>query len=107
MATREFKHFGVPTSTVQPNEQFIDGAKVYVTNPDDDPFCVEFLRFAPDSPMPKEIQTQAHAAFLVPSLDQELVGKNVLIPPFDATPELRCAFIKHGDAIIEVMEKRK
>ena len=78
MAAREFKHFGVPTHTEQSNEQFIDGAKVYVTNPDDDPFCVEFLRFAPDSPMPKEIQTQPHAAFLVPSLEQELAGKMYL-----------------------------
>jgi len=35
------------------------------------------------------------------------VGCEVILPPFDATDELRCAFIKDGEAVIEVMEKRK
>jgi hypothetical protein len=102
----EFHHYGVPTQTKQPNEIYIEAAKVYITDATKHPYKVEFLRFEPGSPMPECCKTRCHAAFLVPNLDQALVGRNVLIPPFDATPELRCAFITDGEAVIELMQKR-
>ena len=40
------------------------------------------------------------------NIDEALKGQNVIIPPFDATAELRCAFIMDGEAVIEVMQKR-
>ncbi len=107
MATAQFHHFGVPTSVKRDGENYIEGAKVHVTDPEAHPFRVEFLRFDADSPMPAEIINGPHAAFLVDSLDEALAGKEVILPPFDATYELRCAFIKDGDAVIEVMEKRQ
>lgn len=106
MGSAQFHHFGVPTNVVGNNETYIAGAKVYITDPEAHPFRVEFLRFEADSPMPADIQNKAHAAFLVPSLDEALQGCEVILPPFDATEELRCAFIKDGNAIIEVMQKR-
>lgn len=105
MAAREFHHLGVQTTTPQPGEKYIEGAKVYITDPEADPYRMELLRFEAGSPMHPDVQTQPHAAFLVPSLEDELAGKEILIPPFDATPELRCAFIKHNGFVIEVMEK--
>ncbi|MBX7258659.1 MAG: hypothetical protein K1Y02_20020 [Candidatus Hydrogenedentes bacterium] len=106
MASAQFHHFGVPTNVKSDGETYIDGAKVYVTNPEAHPYRVEFLRFDADSPMPKDVCSQPHAAFIVPSLDKALEGQNVIIPPFDATDKLRCAFIKDGAAIIELMENR-
>lgn len=107
MGSRTYHHFGVPTNVHGNSENYIAGAKVFVTDPENDPYRVEFLRFEPDSPMPADVQKNTHVAFLVPSLDEELVGQEVIIPPFDATDELRCAFVRHGAAIIELMEKRK
>ncbi len=106
MAGAQFHHFGVPTSAKNNNENYVAGAKVYVSDPEAHPYRVEFLRFEADSPMPADIQTKPHAAFLVPSLNEALKGQNVIIPPFDATDKLRCAFIKDGDAVIELMENR-
>ena len=106
MALGEFHHFGVPTSAQTDGENFLDGAKVYVTNPETHPFNVEFLRFMPDSPLPDAVKTQPHAAFIVPDMDAALAGREVIIPPFDATDELRCAFILDGDAVIELMVRR-
>ncbi|HQB02787.1 MAG TPA: hypothetical protein PLY90_05760 [Candidatus Hydrogenedentes bacterium] len=103
----EFHHFGVPTTEVQPNETLIEGAGVYVTDPGAHPYKIEFLRFTEDTAMPAEVRSTAHAAFIVESLDEALKGQEVIIPPFDATEELRCAFIKDGTAIIELMEKRQ
>ena len=106
MASAEFHHFGVPTSAKGADEGYVEGAKVYVTNPENHPFRVEFLRFEADSPLPEAVRPRPHAAFLVPNLNEALDGKNVIIPPFDSTAELRCAFIMDGEAVIEVMEKK-
>lgn len=102
----EFHHFGVPTSVQSEGESYVEGAKVYITSPDAHPFRVEFLRFKEGSGMPVEIQKNPHAAFIVPNLDEALAGRNVIVPPFDATEEFRCAFITDKDAVIEVMERR-
>jgi len=106
MSTAEFHHFGVPTSQKSDNENYVEGAKVYVSDPESHPYRVEFLRFEEDSPLHEAVQTRPHAAFLVQDLNAALEGMNVIIPPFDATEELTCAFIQDGEAVIELMQKR-
>jgi len=106
MASAEFHHFGVPTSAEHDNETYIEGAKVHVSDPESHPYRVEFLRFEQGSPLPENVQTRPHAAFIVEDLDAALEGQHVVIPPFDATDVFRCAFIADGDALIELMERR-
>jgi hypothetical protein len=106
MQSAEFHHFGVQASKPVEGSDYIEGAKVYVSNPEAHPYRVEFLCFEDDSPMHEAVRTRPHAAFVVPSLDEALKGQNVIIPPFDATPALRCAFIMDGEAVIEVMERK-
>jgi hypothetical protein len=99
-----FHHFGVPVSPKQDNETYIEGAKVYITDPQSHPYNVEFLRFEDDSPMHPDIINNPHAAFMVEDLKAELEGKNVIVEPFEATDTLRVAFINDNGAIIELME---
>lgn len=106
MAAPVYHHFGVPTNTRQENEIYIDGAKVSLTDAESHPYGVEFLRFDADSPMPEEVKTRAHVGFIVENLCEALEGRNVIVEPFDATEELRVAFITDGDAVLELMEKR-
>jgi len=101
-----FHHFGVPSTTPHDNESYIADAKVYVTDPEQHPYRVEFLRFELDSPLPEAVRTTPHAAFLVDDLEAALDGEEVVIAPFDATAELRCAFIVDGPAVIELMERK-
>ncbi|NQT87686.1 hypothetical protein HQ560_13030 [bacterium] len=103
MAT--FKHFGVPTQTVQENETYIEGAKVYVTDPDANEYKIEFVRCEAGCPMPEIIQTTPHAAYMVDDLAAAMAGKEEVLAPFEATDTLRVAFIKDGDALIELMEE--
>ena len=100
----EFHHFGVPTQTRQENETCIEGAKVYVTDPDAHPYRVEFVRCAPGCPMPEIIQTTPHAAFMVDDLAAAVEGQEVVLPPTDVSDSLRIAFIKSGDALLELMQ---
>ncbi len=99
-----FHHFGVPTQEQHEGETYLEGGKLYLTDPEAHPYRVEFLRFDPDSPMPEAIQTKPHAAFTVEDLDAALQGKNIILEPFDATEKMRVAFIQDGDALIELMK---
>lgn len=103
----KFHHFGVPTTVKGSKETFLEGAGVYITDPESHPYSVEFLRFTPNSPMPDPIKKTPHAAFIVPSLDQAIKGKQVILPPMEVSPTLRVAFIKDGDALMEVMEMKE
>ncbi len=106
MTPGKFHHYGVPTEQKQADEKFIDGAGVWVTDPTAHPYCVEFLRFEADSGMPDLLKQQPHAAFEVESLEVAMEGKEVVVEPFDATEELRVAFIRDGDALIEIMQNK-
>ena len=99
-----FHHFGVPTHTKQDNETYLDGAKVFITDPESHPYRVEFLRFEEDSPMHKDIINNPHAAFMVPDIEAAMKGKKVIVDPFDATESLRVAFINDNGAVIELMQ---
>ena len=104
MAIGEFHHFGVPTNTKQDNETYLEGGKVSITDPGASPYNIEFLRFEADSPMPKALQDNCHAAFIVKDLAAALEGQNVILEPFNATETLKVAFITDGDAVIELMQ---
>jgi hypothetical protein len=99
-----FHHFGVPVSVEQENETYIEGAKVFITDPESHPYKVEYLRFEKGSPMPEDVINNPHAAFVVDDLKAALEGENVIIEPFEATESLRVAFINDKGAIIELME---
>ena len=101
----KFDHIGVPTQDEHEWSSHLEGAKLHITDYSKDKFRVEWLKFADGSPMPKELQEKAHIAFEVDDLDAELVGKNILIPPFEPFPGLRCAFILHHGLAVEFMQK--
>ncbi len=104
MASSEFHHFGVPTSVKSNDETYIEGGKVFVTDPEAHPYRVEFLRFEADSPMPDIVKNTPHSAYVVPSIEKAMEGREVVIQPFNATETIRVAFIKHNEALIELME---
>ncbi|HOD49990.1 MAG TPA: hypothetical protein PKY01_05265 [Candidatus Hydrogenedentes bacterium] len=106
MAGAVFHHFGVPTAKRAEKEEYLEGAKVYITNAAEHPFHIEFLRFEKDSPMHPAVQNNCHIAFMVDNLDEAIKGRNVIVAPFDATESLRVAFITDGDAVLELMEAR-
>ena len=99
-----FHHFGVPTQAKHEGETYLEGAKVYVTDPDAHPFKVEFVRCEPGCPMPAAIQTTPHAAYVVDDINAAVEGYEVVLPPTAMSESLTIAFIKDGDALLELME---
>ncbi len=101
----KFHHVGIPATEVRPDEFYLEGAKLFVTDVAASPYQVEWLRFEADSPMPEELKTKPHLAFEVDDLQAAMVGKTVLIEPFVPMPGLQVGFIIDDGAVIELMQK--
>ena len=83
----QFDHVGIPTHEKKPGESFVEATRVWITQAHEHPFCVEWLRFEPDSPVTGPLRDETHVGFRVESEQQitELSkGMEVLLEPFDA-----------------------
>lgn len=101
----KFMHIGVITSIPQKNEEYNEDLKVYLTNPDDNEFKYEYLRFQEGSPLPEIMQKNHHVAYMVDDLNLYLDKNEVIVDPFYANENLKCAFIVNGGFIIELMQE--
>ncbi len=105
MAKPVFQHYGVPTDKSMPGEVYAEDMKLHYTDPEKNPYRIEFIRFDSDCPMPQDLQTKTHVAYMVDDIQAAIVGKEVVLEPTDLSDELRIAFINDGDALIELMQK--
>jgi hypothetical protein len=101
---RQFHHVGVITDEPQPDEIYVSETKVHVTNPNEHPHRIEYLRFEADSPVAGPLRNQPHIAFKVPHLEPEIEGREVLLGPFQAMENLRVVFVMIDGAVFEFME---
>ena len=100
---KAFHHIGLPTDESQPGERYVEDTKVWVTDPADHPYRVEFLRFEPDSPVTGPLRDMPHVAYRVDDLDAALEGEDVILEPFVPMPGLKVAFCMQDGAVIEYM----
>jgi hypothetical protein len=73
---RRFHHIGIPTSERRPEEVHLAEFGMHVSGFEGSPYGVEWMRFDPDSTLPRLVQTVAHVAFQVDDLERELEGHN-------------------------------
>lgn len=104
---RKLDHVGIPTQVKQENENYMEGAKLYVTDYNENPNKIEWLRFEEGSEFPELIQTTAHIAYQVEDLEAEMEGKPVLLEPFSPKEGLTIAFVEEDGAPIELMYTHK
>lgn len=100
----QYHHTGVVTDQKQPNEMYVEATKVWITNPDEHPCRIEYVRYEPDTPVEPSLQNRCHTAYTVDDLDQAISGKQVVIGPFDAFPRVRVVFIEENGALIEYIQ---
>jgi hypothetical protein len=101
-----FDHIGVVTTRKQPKESWVEETRVWVTNPREHPFNIEFLRFEPDSPVTGVLRTEPHVAYRVPDLEAAMEGHDIILGPFDAsgTGFVQVAFANVDGALVELMQ---
>ena len=103
---RRFHHIGIPTQTPREDEEYLEAYGMYVSGYEQSEYGVEWMRFAPDSPLPQLVKTVPHVAFEVDDLQAELAGKEVLIEPNSPSDGVMVAFIVENGAPIELLQLR-
>ncbi len=106
----EFDHIGLITSEKKSGENWVEETKVWVTNPKEHPFNIEWLRFEKQSPVRGPVRDMPHVAYRVKSIEDILkkYKLNVLLEPFEVGGFLRVGFYQTEDgAVVELMEYLK
>lgn len=103
----EFNHIGLITDEKKKDESFVDATKVWVTNPHEHPFKIEWLRFEPDSPVTGPVRNQSHVSFKVDDLEEKSKGLKVLLEPFDVGFATVGFYQTQDGAVVELMEYKE
>jgi hypothetical protein len=102
-----FDHVGLTTREPQPNEDWIEQSRCWVTNPRNHPEHIEFLRYEPDSTVPDLVMNNPHVAFRVAEIAPHIKGQEIIIPPFVVADFVEAVFIWKHDAVFEYMRYLK
>lgn len=104
---RKFHHIGLITKEPKPGEMWFEALKVWGTDPSKDPNLVEWVRFAPDSPLARTaVARMPHVSWSVDNLDKELKGRKVEVGPLQAAPGVRIAYFLMDGALVEYLEAK-
>jgi hypothetical protein len=102
-----FDHVGVVTEEEQPGESWVEATRVWVTSPRAHPYNIEFVRFAPDTPVTGPLRTEPHVAYRVDDVESAIRGHDVLLEPFAVGDGFAIvAFVKVEGAMVEFMQYR-
>lgn len=102
---KEFSHIGIPTTVAREGEIYLDGAKLYVTDFNENDNKIEWLRFEEDSPLPAALKSTAHVAYMVDDLDAAMATGETLMEPFAPMDGLMVGFILDDGAPVEFMQQ--
>jgi hypothetical protein len=102
-----FDHVGITTTEQQPQEDWVEASKIWVTNPRNHPEHIEFLRYREDSTVPAAVRNNPHIAYSVKELGPYLDGCEILIPPFIVGDFLEVVFVRKHGMIFEYMRYMK
>jgi hypothetical protein len=102
-----FDHVGITTTIAQPNENWVEQSRVWVTNPHDHPEHIEFLRYAEGTTVPDVIIKNPHVAYRVDDIASNIKGQEILIPPFIVGDFLEVVFIRRHNIVFEYMRYLK
>lgn len=101
---RTFNHVGLLSDVIPEGAVYNEGLSVWLTNFNESPNKIEFMKFEEGSCMPDLVQKQGHIAYAVSSLEDELMGENVIFGPVVCDEHLTIAFIEEEGIAIELME---
>jgi hypothetical protein len=99
-----FDHVGLTTTDLQPDENWVEQSRCWVTSPRNHPEHVEFLRYPPDTTVPEPVRANPHVAYRVDSIDAHIGGLEILIPPFVVGDFARVVFVRKYGMVFEYMQ---
>lgn len=103
---KQIIHVGIPTKKSMPNEKYLESLKLYVTDPEDSSYKIEYVRFTKETLLPISIQTVPHVAFAVDDVEAELRNfDETLFGPVNLGNML-IAFAKKDEVVFELSENK-
>lgn len=107
MMAATYMHIGIPVTNKKPGMTYNEDMKLWMSNPEDYDYKIEYLKFEEGTPFPEILHKQPHVAYrvddLTPYMEQ---ADRVIFGPAEAGPGARLAFIIQDDAIIELYEQK-
>jgi catechol 2,3-dioxygenase-like lactoylglutathione lyase family enzyme len=80
---KRYHHIGLPVedqATPVPGEFWLEGGKLWLTNPDNHPQRVEWLRYAPDHAGEARFRDNPHICYEVDDVHAAVEGKTIVRP---------------------------
>jgi len=102
----EYMHIGIPVTNKKPGMTYVDALKLWMSNPDDYVYKIEYLKFEEGTPFPEILHRQTHVAFKVDNIEKHLEDADqTIFPPTAIGPGTRTAFAIKDGAILEFYEQ--
>jgi hypothetical protein len=99
-----FNHVGIPTGGSFEGEIPLPHLKITVSDHQNNPFGIQWVRYWADAPYPELVKTVPHVAFEVDDLAAALAGRRVIIEPNSPSLGVLVAFIERSGAPVELMQ---
>ncbi|UCH42165.1 MAG: hypothetical protein JSW16_04885 [Dehalococcoidales bacterium] len=104
MLELKYHHFGIPTDTPRPEDEYLAEYKTYASGYIQNPYGVEWMRFEPSFSLPELVKTVPHVAFVVDNLKKAIAGKVLLGEPDSPSKGVTVAMIVDNGAPVEFLQ---
>ncbi len=106
---KRFHHIGLPAEdqeTVIEGEFWVEGGKLWLTNPANHPQQVEWLRYGPGNGTPPRFKDHPHICYEVDDIHAEVEGKTIVTPIGDIgnPPFGLAAFTEENGILVEYLQ---
>lgn len=103
----EYMHVGIPVTKKKPGMTYNEDMKLWMSNPDDYDFKIEYLKFEEGTEFPEIMHKNPHVAYKVDDLEHYMEqAQQVIFGPKEIGPGVRIAFVIWDDTIIELYEQQ-
>ena len=103
----KYLHIGIPVTNKRPGMTYVDALKLWMSDPEDHDYKIEYLKFEEGTPFPEVMHKHSHIAYQVDDATPYLAeADQVIFGPVDNDDGTRMAFIVKDDTIIELIEKK-
>lgn len=103
----KYLHIGLPVTNKKPGMTYVEPLKLWMSNPDDYDYKIEYLKFEEGGPFPEIMHKKPHVAYQVDDAEPYLQDADeVIFGPVTNDDGSRMAFIIKDCAIIELLEKK-
>lgn len=101
---QKYHHLGIPTTTLQQGETYLEEYKAFCTDHESNPYGIQWMRFEADCPLPELVKTVPHVAFEVDDLGAALAGHEILIEPNSPSEGVVVGFVVCDGAPVEFLQ---